>query len=235
MILYHGTTSQRARRICAEGFRPRKPSRRVWFAERRRYALGRAKTQARRAHDIPVVLTCSMDLAQMRQHVGPRRVLYSRGIVAIDGHVPVSVLRSYPGWADEPTSPHELAAWVNRILGLKPHKGVSKSHFGIDRLSRWVVHRMTSRPGAVVRPRELLAMARQWLPHYFEGVEIDPETLRPRRRVRMIRVEVSAESAKPAEAPEDEALEYLVAEKPERRARGLALLAELEDPDLFDW
>lgn len=44
MIVYHGTTSRRAQRICAEGFLPKKPSRCVWFAENRRYALGRAKT-----------------------------------------------------------------------------------------------------------------------------------------------------------------------------------------------
>ena len=38
MIVYHGTTARRARRICQEGFLPKKPSRRVWFAEGRTYA-----------------------------------------------------------------------------------------------------------------------------------------------------------------------------------------------------
>ena len=66
MIVYHGTTSRRAHRICREGFLPKKPSRRVWFAESRRYALGRAKTQARRTRDSAVVLACEIDVDQIR-------------------------------------------------------------------------------------------------------------------------------------------------------------------------
>jgi len=234
MIVYHGTTARRAQRICWEGFRPRKPSHRVWFAASRRYALGRARTQARRAHDSPAVLTCELDVAEMRARVGARKVFCKGGVIAIDAHVSVSVLRSYHGSADQPSSPAELARWVNEILGLKPHKGVGRRHPGIDRLSRWVVHRMASQPHGAIRPRELLAMARRWLPEFFEGIEVDPETLRARRRVRTIQVEINT-CAEPARAHEDEALECLVAEKPERRARGLALLAEMEDPDLFDW
>ena len=62
MIVYHGTTRRRAMRIGKEGFLPKKPSRRVWFAQGRGYALGRAKTQARRAHGRPAVLKCEIDL-----------------------------------------------------------------------------------------------------------------------------------------------------------------------------
>jgi hypothetical protein len=234
MIVYHGTTQHRARRISEEGFLPRKPSRRVWFAETRAYALGRAQTQARRAKDSAVVLTCDIDLAQMRKRLGAKDVLHRGGVIAIKAHVPVSVLRSHPGFPDQPSSPHDLAAWVNAILGLKPHKGVSRRDPGIDRLSRWVVNRMTSRPNSRIRSKELLGMARQWLPEFLDGVHIDPETLRVRRDAPTIEVEVElpAESLDPRE---DEALDCLVAETPRRRVRGLALLAELADPDLFDW
>ena len=84
LIVYHGTTSRRAARICAQGFLPRKPSRRVWFAESRRYALRRAKTQAHRAHDRAAVLTCDIDLAQMRQRLGARRALVVHGLNGMD-------------------------------------------------------------------------------------------------------------------------------------------------------
>ncbi len=234
MILYHGTTLLRAERICREGFLPRKPSRRVWFAETRGYALGRARTQARRARDRAVVLTCNLDLEQMRKRLGKRNVFRRGGVIAIDGRVPVSVLRSHPGYADQPRAPEELARWINDILGLKPHKGVSGRHPGVDRLSRWVVNRMTSRPNSTIRTRELLGMARHWLPEFFKGVEIDPETLHARRRP--LTIEVKAEPSEvPPDPREEEALDCLASEKPERRARGLRLLAELEDPDLFDW
>jgi len=234
MIVYHGTTYRRARRICAEGFLPKKPSRRVWFAESHGYALGRAKTQARRARDRAVVLTCELDLNQMRKSVGARRLFHKSGIIAVDGHVPVAVVRSYPAPIDQPSSPEDLAQWINNLLGLKPHKGVSKRHPGIDRLSRWVVNRMASRPDSTISERELLAMARPWLPEFFEGVEIDPQTLRARPQAQTIEVKVEP-PAEQRDPREDEALECLAAPKPNRRIRGLAILADMEDPDLFDW
>jgi hypothetical protein len=237
MIVYHGTTAYRARRIAAEGFLPRKPSRRVWFAEARAYALGRAKTQAKRARDTAVVLTCDIDLPQMRKVLGKRKVFHSGGVIAIKAPVPVNVLRShpgYPGYADQPSAPEDLAAWINDVLGLKPYKGVDKRHPGLDRLSRWVVNRMTSQPNSKIRPKQLLGMARRWLPEFFESVQIDLETMRARRSVATIEVEVEL-PPEPADPREDQALDCLVSDKPARRARGLALLAELADPDLFDW
>ena len=82
MIVYHGTTKRRAERICERGFLPRKPSRKVWFAESRKYAEGRAKTQARRAHDRPAVLTCEVDVNSFRRRLGPRRVMHRGRVTA---------------------------------------------------------------------------------------------------------------------------------------------------------
>jgi hypothetical protein len=237
MIVYHGTTAERARHIAMEGFLPRKPSRRVWFAESRGYALGRAKTQAKRARDTAVVLTCDIDLAQMRKRLGGKRVFHSGGVIAIKAAVPARVLRShpgYPGYADQPSSLEDLSAWINDILGLKPYKGVHKRHPGLERLSRWVVNRITSQPNCRIRPKQLLGMARRWLPEFFEGIEIDLETMRARRSVATVEVEIDL-PAEPTDPREEEALDCLVSDKPTRRARGLALLAELADPDLFDW
>jgi hypothetical protein len=234
MIVYHGTTSRRARRICAEGFLPKKPSRRVWFAQSKGYALGRARTQARRTRDAAVVLRCDLDLDEMRKRIGAKKVFRRGGVIAIDAHVPASALDSYPGWVEQPTTPDELARWVNDVLQLRPHKGVGSRHPGIDRLSRWVVNRMTSRPDSTIRPRELLGMARQWLSELFADVEIDPETLHTRRRVSTIQVRVEAPEER-ADPREDEALDCLASEKPARRVRGLGLLADIGDPDLFDW
>jgi len=232
MIVYHGTTDRRARRICTEGFVPRKPSRRVWFAKSKAYARGRARTQARRAHDRAAVLTCNIDLHQMRDRLGPKRVFVRGGVIAIDAPIPATVLRSYPA-GDVPASPEELSRWVNRLLGLKPYKGVPRHHPGIDRLSRWVVRRMTHLPDSPIKPGELLHMARQWLAEFFKDVRIDPQTLRVQRRVKTIEMRIEPP---PAPDPrEDEAMACLAAAKPKRRIRGLDILAEIADPDLFDW
>jgi hypothetical protein len=235
MIVYHGTTVRRARRICEEGFVPKKPSRRVWFAESRAYALGRAKTQARRSHDRPVVLTCDLDLGYLRHRYGARRVLHRSRVIAVDGPVPVTVLRSHPAiGVDVPTTPDYLAKWVNAVLGLKPHKGVGAHHPGIDRLSRWICNRLQSAPRARVKPRQALEMARRYLPEFFEGFELDPDRAVAYRRVGSIAVRADEHTPEP-DPREDEALECLGSEKARRRARGLRLLVTLRDPDLFDW
>ena len=233
MIVYHGTSDRRARQICEVGFVPKKPSRRVWFATGRGYALRRAKVQARRRRDRPVVLVCDINLAQMRRSLGPKRVFNGNGVIAVDGPVPVTVLRSHPS-LDQPSSPEELAAWVNQMLGLKPYKGVGRRHPGIERLSRWVVNRVSSHPGTHVSPAELLAMARQWLPEYFQGFEIDPASLRVYRTVKTIDVDASQELPEP-DPREQEALDCILDARAKRRVRGLRLLAGMDDPDLFDW
>jgi len=234
MICYHGTTRRRAKRICQEGFLPRKPSRRVWFARTQAYALRRARQQARRAHDQAVVLTCDVNLSQLRDRLGKKRVLHRGGIIAISAPISTSVLRSHAELVDHPVSPEELAAWVNDILRLKPYKGASRRHPGIERLSRWVVNRVQSQPRSRLRPAQLLHMARQWLPEFFAGVEVDPATLHAHRRVMPIAPEPQVPEHE-ADPREDRALDLLAHPKPERRARGLALLAELGDPDLFEW
>ena len=233
MIVYHGTTVGRARKIATDGFLPRKPSRRVWFAVSLAYARGRAKTQARRAHDRPVVLTCDIDLAHFRGRYGKKRVLHGSGIVAIDGAIPPSVLLSSAEPLAFPSSPKELADWVNDVLGLKSYKGASPRSEGVLRLARWVANRANDARRRGIRRTELLDMARRFLPEFFEGVEIDPDRLLVVRRLDM--------SAPPDEPPPDidpreqQALELLEDAAPKHTIHALTLLAEIADPDLFEW
>ncbi len=235
MIVYHGTTDRRAEQICEVGFLPKKPSRRVWFAKSQNYARGRAKVKARRARARPVVLTCDVQLDQFRAKLGPRRVFANGAVIAIDGPVPVTVLRSHPS-LEHPSSPEELAAWVNERLGVKPYKGVSPRHPGVQRLSRWVVNRAAALPRgrARISPNELLEMACRWLPEYFDGVEIDRDSLQTHHTMKTIDVETDLDQAQ-ADPREVEALECLLDPKPRRRVRGLSLMAQADVPDLFDW
>ena len=236
MLAYHGTTYSSAQRIYVNGFLPRKPSRLVWFAASRGYAAGRAKTKARRARERAVVLTCELDIGRFRAQLGAKRVRHKNGIVAIDGLVPPSVLRCCGAPIDQPSSPRDLADWINGVLGLKSYKGVGRRHAGIERLSRWVVNRVRSQPNSRIRPSELLHMARQWMPEFFEGVEIDPEGLHVFRRVQVEHGE--PESIQPEHGVDEqanEALGLLDDPSPKRRVRGLCRLAETHEPDLFDW
>jgi len=257
LIVYHGTTRRSARIIRNEGFHPRGASRRVWFAQSRHYARQRARHKARRSGDRPTVLTCSLDLESLAARLGGGRVFHRGNIVSIRGSVPASVLRPAAGetgpmsmFLDIPDDPYGLARWVNDLLRLKPHKGVSRRHPGIHRLVLWIRNRVDQNPDARVKEQELLAVAAQWLPEYFEGVHVDFEHLRA-VRVRGRRAEEDvvdaqggaaepggdlAEVADQQEDPrEDEALDCLLSPKPRRRARGLSLLAEMEAADLFEW
>ncbi len=231
MIVYHGTTKGRVRQITSQGFLPKKPSRRVWFAESRRYAQGRAKTQARRAHDRAVVLTCDINLERMRDMLGAHCIFHKNKIIAINGPVPAAVLRSHPHLGT-PASPESLVIWVNRLLGLKPHKGPGKRHPGIIRLSEWVDNRKIRQPHTAIHPSELVQLARQWLPEFFKGIKIDPKNLKVHRIPTNIKVEDEPAKINPKE---EEALKCILASNAKRRIRGLKLLAELNEPDLFDW
>ncbi len=235
MIMYHGTTMGRARKICEAGFLPCRPSKRVWFARARGYAEGRARTQARRAHDRPVVLTCDIDLERLRARLGKGRVLHSRGVVAVHGTVPVTALRSIPLVPGTPSGPDELAAWLNDILQVKPWKGVSPRSRGVQRLSRWVVDRVLSKPHTAIPGTELLAMARRWLPEHFEGYVIVPGTVKAYRTgVPSIDVDVREDEALSGE-PGPQHLEWLAQRDPAQRVRALAELHKQGDPDLFEW
>ncbi len=234
MICYHGTTRRRAERICQNGFLPRKPSRRVWFAKGRGYALRRARQQAHRSRDHAVVLTCDINLPDLRRRLGKGRVFYKNGIVAVNGPVSTSVLLTYTGWGDQPSSPAELAKWLNHILRLKAWKGIGRKHPGVQRLSRWVVNRLACEPRRRIRPTEMLDRARQWLPEFLEGVEIDPDTLHAHYKMKL--ADIRAPEPEPMLDPlDEEALALLGDAKPRRRVRGLEMLGELRDPDLFDW
>ncbi|MEW6753847.1 MAG: hypothetical protein AB1505_23130 [Candidatus Latescibacterota bacterium] len=238
MIVYHGTTQRAARRIRITGFLPRPPSRRVWFAERKTYAQQRARSQARRAHDRPVVLACQLDVAALRERLGSRRVMHQGQVIAVWGPVPAAVLRCH-GWLGVPADPAELVHWVDAVLGIKPYKGPGKSHPGIVRLCRWIQNRSAVHPRGEVGERELLALAQQWLPEFFAGVEVDFASLRT-----LPRAAPAPQASEPEvppweqEAPdrrEEEAMACLESDKPRRRQRGLELLADLQDPDLGDW
>lgn len=237
MIVYHGTTRERARKICREGFHPRKPSRRVWFASSKEYARHRAKTQARRTGDSAVVLRCEMNAAQLRHSLGAKRVLQTGGILAVRATVPVDVIRSLPTLPSEPTAPDELAAWVNEILGVKPHKGVRGRETGVMRLSRWVVNRVMAQRGRYPRYRELFEMARRFLPERLKGCVYDEQRMKAFKLPRVLEeISVRVEPVAPARQPEDDAiLDRLLSSSARRRVKGVTLLRRREEEELFDW
>ncbi|MDE0026611.1 MAG: HEAT repeat domain-containing protein [Spirochaetaceae bacterium] len=235
MLLYHGTTRRSAEQIAIEGFAPRKPSRRVWFAQSKGYALRRAKVKARRRHDRPVVLLCELDLAALRRKLGSKRVVYRAGIVSINGSLPVTVLRHAPGVWDPPSSEPELAAWLNNVLGLKAYRGIGRGDPGLVRLARWIRNRRMSQPRSRLRDAEILERATGWLPEWFRNVSIDPATLRVHRHAAELTVLPDLEETGNTEDLAGDVEDALVSGNARRRLRGLKRLRRAGDPDLVDW
>ena len=235
MLLYHGTTRRSAEQIAIDGFAPRKPSRRVWFAQSKGYALRRAKVKARRSRDRPVVLLCDLDLAALKRKLGSKRVVHRAGIVSINGSLPVTVLRHAPGVWDPPSTEPELAAWLNNVLGLKAYRGIGRNDAGVIRLARWVRNRRTSQPRSRLRDAEVLERAAGWLPEWFCNVSIDPATLRVHRHAAELTVHPDLEQSESAADATDEVEEALASGNARRRLRGLRRLGRGGDPDLIDW
>ena len=134
----------------------------------------------------------------------------------------------------ELTTPGELAEWLNDLLGQRPPGGVHPSHPGLIRLWRWQMHRITFQPERDTDPREFLRKAERWLPEFFRDANIELDRLifdRPRQRENS----VTPEQVLPRIEDDEETLLCLESSNPKRRAKGLKRLAQLKDPDLFDW
>jgi hypothetical protein len=250
-IFYHGTTRLRARQIRQNGFSPKPPSRRVWFARNRAVAERRAHHKASRSADRPAVLVCEIDIGALTRYAGSGRVFHTRGVLSVRGSVPATVLRSDVAEIrsatrlDMPDEPAGLARWLNRLLEVKPHKGVSRKHPGVQRLAQWMRNRLAQNPHHEISGAEVAQVAARWLPDYFQGVAIDPQLMRSLHYRGSATGDLS--TLQPAAATEEqdsgdgddieaEALICLASDKPRRRQRGLRLLASIEAPtDLAEW
>ena len=231
MNFYHGTTLRSAIKIAQMGFLPRGGA--VWFTTSKNYAQGRSRQKARRTGSPPFVLACEIDLPELYDLLGKNHVMRSGGIIAVRGRVPPTVIRSH-FMLELLNSPGQIAKWVNQKLRREPYEGISPRHPGIERLSRWMENRMTSGTGSTIRPEEFSQKLCQWLPDFFQGVEITPEDLRFDRFPEPVEFETEPPTEE-QDPRERKALDDLAASAPKRRIRGLKLLAWLGNEDLSDW
>jgi|GEM_PF-2268817 len=134
----------------------------------------------------------------------------------------------------ELNTPSQLAAGLNKMLGLRLSEGVNPGHPGLMRLWRWHHHRITFQPERGTDPNEFLKKARQWLPEFFRDANIDREKLALSRPQPKVTTELPAQEHSKIK-PHEEALGCLESSNTKRRVRGLKRLTEMKVPDLFDW
>ena len=65
-------------------------------------------------------------------------------------------------------TPDELAAWVNDRLQLADPDRVTGNHPGVQRLARWMAHRVVGQPERRTSEAELATRAARYLPQLFE-------------------------------------------------------------------
>ena len=170
---------------------------------------------------------------ELYNRLGKSLAMRGGGVLAIRGRVPPTVIRSH-FTLELLNSPEQIAKWVNQRLGRKSYEGISPRHPGIERLSRWMENRTSSGTGSTIRPDELSQKLQQWLPDFFQGVEITPEDLRFDCFPEPAEFETEP-LPEPVNSREENALNDLAAAKPQRRIRGLKRLARLGNEDLYDW
>ena len=66
-------------------------------------------------------------------------------------------------------TPAEVAAWVNDAFGLTGAQGVTPGERGVQRLSRWLGHRVKFQPARATKDAELAARAQRYLPRLLQG------------------------------------------------------------------
>ncbi|HUW84441.1 MAG TPA: hypothetical protein VMZ31_16775 [Phycisphaerae bacterium] len=176
---------------------------------------------------------CELDVDEVRRQLGGKGVIHRKGIIAIDGPVPIEMMHSL-SLADFATVPAEIAAWANSLLGLPPEAAVQPKHPGVIRLSRWINARLASGGGGRLVSSELVDRAGRWLPEFFKTATLGPKRLGAHRRVGLTEYDVDEPQRGP-DPREVEALQGLDNPRPEERVRGLALLGEMGAADLFDW
>ena len=239
MEFYHGTTLSSARGIIKNGFRPR--GRAVWFTTNQDYAKNRAEQKARRKHCRPIVIQTELDVDHFRKCLGPGKIHFRGGIIAVHESLAVQILES--NFFELLACPAALAEWVNCRLGLYSHNGVGRNNWGIVRLAHWMDNRMRSGTGRRIDRQEFFAKGKQWLPAFFDKIPFSPEVL-PIQHLQnntvALRILYTDRTEKPSVSPKvDTPYAKAIADisdlNPKRRIRGLQSLEKSEVTDLFDW
>jgi hypothetical protein len=156
--------------------------------------------------------------------------------IQVEGFRPSVILNNQAALASlVPRDDADLARWLNRLLGLEQHKGIGKTHPGVNRLRRWIDHRVGTYPESQLKKEEVVEAAKQWLPAYFE--DNIPVFDRVRHPVKGTPEDPFDEGEETVEDDQEKAkaFDVLMSEKPSRRAKGLAMLERLDTPDLQEW
>lgn len=239
MEFYHGTTLRSARGIIENGFRPRGGA--VWFTNQQGYAKNRAEHKARRRNGDPIVIKTELDAEALQTHLGPGKVQIRGGIIAVNAHLSIQLLRS--NFFELLACPAALAQWINRQLGLYSHNGVSQNHWGVVRLAHWMSNRMQSGTGQRIERHEFFSKGSQWLPTFFDKIPFSPEALPIHHlenntiAVRVLYSETAEKTISPekVDARYNRAIADIADQNPKKRVRGLQLLEKIGVADLFDW
>ena len=73
-------------------------------------------------------------------------------------------------------TPAELAAWINASAQLAGRQRVAEHDPGVQRLWRWLLHRVRCQPARGTKEDELLGKAKRYLPHLFDAGLGQPRT-----------------------------------------------------------
>jgi len=124
IILYHGTTQDRARAIMEEGFRTKeKHVRSIWFTRRANQARGIARRRAEQRGKEPAVLCCEINLDKYANFKRPRSDHYAFRY----SHIDKDVIHSVTSANDGP--PNLIRLFIKEAKGILP-QGILPQSYG---------------------------------------------------------------------------------------------------------
>jgi len=186
IVLWHGTTDDRAKAIMKEGFRAI-GGRKIWFTRNttfaRSHAIGRSQ---QRYGEAPVVFRCNIDLkkySDFENHKPHRAFKCSH----ISPNVIRRVFRLEPDYEDngelvdfmitKTTRKTEVLRWINQYLYLINEKSVDENHPVVEEIFKWVETQYASGRETPISDEEMLVQMskisiQQAAKHFGVGTQV---------------------------------------------------------------
>ncbi len=188
VLLWHGTSLIRANSILESGFRSKK--RGVFFSSNIMTSVGFSERRASAGRSEPVIFTAVYDFSTLKygkefqhQHhyifrpgVATRIVKYlltCHGLYSIDKIV-TEANRFKDDLTDiaitQSSGNTGIAYWFNSFLDLDDSECISENHPAVRNIKEWIDEQYADDRIVPITDEEILILAKEYLPEYFQGV-----------------------------------------------------------------
>ena len=197
LLLWHGTSEDRAQSILKWGFRAGRRKRGIFFSTNIMTSYSYSEGKDARDRSGPAVLAARYDLSTLKhekdfrlqdhmtethcifratiatqivRYLLTRRGLYSTGKLVMEANRFRDDLTEIT--VTQSSGAAGIAYWLNSFLDLRDSERISETHPAVGRIKAWVDEQYANDRTIPIADEEILILARSYLPEYFEeGLE----------------------------------------------------------------